>query len=174
HTILPDTVLEPLLPLQGRVEQWARVGERSGMVIPAMVHSKRWTDRFMVLSMALAGVPVLTVWWSLYAMGWLPGIFVWLFSIPAFIAWVVLISRIHRRLLLATPHLAVNLPQETAGELASAALALNLDALEAAMAQESLSREAIWGRVARIVAEWLKVAPECVEEGTEIGETMRA
>jgi hypothetical protein len=174
HTIVPDTLLEPLLPLPQRVEQWSAMAQRSGVKLPRLVHAKRWKDRFMVFSMGIAAIPVLALWWSLSVLGWLPGIFFWLFSGPAFIAWVVLISRAHRRFLLGTPRLAIELPCETAGELATAVLALNMDDLEQAMTGEAMSSEAILERVTRVVAERLQVAPETVDADTLIGDAVRA
>jgi len=174
HTILPDTVLEPLLPLPQRVKQWSAMAHRSGVQLPRLVHAKRWKDRFIVFSMVIAAIPVVALWWSLNVLGWLPGIFFWLFSGPAFVAWVVLISRVHRRFLLGTPRLAVELPCETAGELATAVLALNMDALEEPVSEESTSGEAILERVARVIADQLEVEPGTVDADTRIGETVRA
>jgi acyl carrier protein len=173
HSIEPDTLLEPLLPLPQRVEQWRAMAHGTGVQFPALVHAQRSKDLFMLLSMGIAAIPVLALWWSLNVLGWLPGIFFWLFSGPAFIAWVVLISRIHRRFLLATPRLAVELPFKSAGELATAVLALNMDAMEEAMNREALSSEAIFERVAKVVADWLQVAPDTVDENTAIGEIAR-
>jgi hypothetical protein len=172
-SINPDTALAPLLPLPQRMDEWSTMAQRSGLRFPALVHAKRWKDRFMVFSMGIAAVPVLALWWSLNVLGWLPGIFFWLFSGPAFIAWVVLISRIHRRFLLATPRLTVEVPFETAGELATALLALNMDTLEEAMKGEPLSTEAIFGRVTRVVADCMQVAPGSVDEYTRIGDFVR-
>jgi len=174
HTILPDTLLEPLLPLPQRVEQWSAMAQRSGVKLPRLVHAKRWKDRFMVFSMGIAAIPVLALWWSLSVLGWLPGIFFWLFSGPAFIAWVVLISRAHRRFLLSTPRLAVELPCETAGELATAVLALNMDALEQAMSGETRSSDAILMGVVKVVAGRLQVVPDTVDANTLIGDAVRA
>lgn len=174
HIIVAETLLEPLLPPAGREAQWKRIGERTGLVFPPLVHSKKWKDRFMLFSMAIAAVPVLALWWSLDALGWLPGIFFWLFSGPAFIAWVVLISRIHRRFLLSTPRLAVELPYESAGELASAVLALNMEAIEEVLNKEDLSQEAIWRRMTVVLSEQLKMPPGMLDENTEIRQPLRA
>lgn len=172
RTIGPMTRLEALMPQESRIEQWKQLSKRSGLEFPALTHTKRWKDRFVLISMVGAVFPVALLWWSLYALGWLPGILVWLFAGPAFVAWVVLISRINQKLLDRTPRLAYDLPFMTAGELAVSVLALNEERLEQAadeMHLDGLDEEMVWTRMAKVVGREMHVDPRTVPPGMRIG-----
>jgi hypothetical protein len=172
RSIRPMTRLEPLMPLDSRIGQWKQLSKRSGLVFPLLTHPKRWKDRFVLISMAIAAVPVIALWWSLNMLGWLPGILVWLFVGPAFIAWFVLISRINQTFLVRTPRLATELPFTTAAELSLSVLALNEQALEGAAEAVQVDERLVWARIAAIVGEELKIDPQDVSPGMRIGQNV--
>jgi hypothetical protein len=151
RSIGPLTRLESLMPLESRAEQWKKFSRQSGLVTPRLEHPRRWTDLFVLISMAVAAVPVTALWWSLQVLGWLPGILVYLFSGPAFIAWFVLISRINQKLLIQTPNLANEFPFKTAAELSISVLALNEQVFEQVEEGLSVDEQAIWVRITEVV-----------------------
>ena len=121
-----------------------------------------------------AMLPVGALWWSLWEIGWLPGIARWLFSIPALIGWVVLVSRINQRLLNWTPRLAYEVPFTTAEDLAVAALALNYDQLQPfGGAGAPPSKDQVWKRLVDILCDKLHVSPDEVVPSTRITEDLR-
>lgn len=159
----PSTWLEPLLPQSTRIERWKEIAARSKLAFPHLEHPRSWRDGFMLLSMALAAIPVIAVWWSLYVLDWLPGILVWMFAIPALVGWVVLISRINQRILVATPRLAYEIPFKTAGDLAKGVLAMNYKVFDPlGGAQKPLGSAYIWKRIVEIYCDQLKVDAEDV------------
>ncbi|HWG20151.1 MAG TPA: hypothetical protein VG225_06440 [Terracidiphilus sp.] len=173
RSIRPSTCLEPLMPRESRIEQWRAVARHSGLRFPQLRHSQTWKDRFLLLSMALSAIPVLAVWWSLYALGWLPGITLWLFAVPAFIAWVVLISRIHQMLLNATPRLAYDVPFRTAGELAMGVLAMNEGEFHPfGKGNKPPLKEIVWARMVEIFRDQLKIEPDEVVANARIAEDL--
>jgi hypothetical protein len=168
RAIGPLTRLEGLMPLETRGVQWKQLSWRSGLVFPRLTHPKRWKDRFLLMSMAVAAVPVVALWWSLHVLGWLPGILLYLFAAPAFVAWFVLISRINQKLLVLTPWLANEIPFKTAAELSMSVLALNETVFERAVESIQGDKQAIWNRIAEVVGRELKVDPLTVSPGMRV------
>lgn len=173
RSIKPSTWLEPLLPRATRIERWREISHRSGVQFPALQHARPWRDTFMGLSMLLGALPVAALWWSCFALGWLPGVLTWLFAVPALVAWVVLSSRINQKLLLATPRLAYEIPFATAGELATGVLTLNFDAFGPDGPDgPPPSHEAVWNRLVTIFCDELEVGAEDLAPGTRIAEDL--
>lgn len=171
RSVWPSTWLEPLLPRSTRIERWKQIGDHVGMQFPGLRHSDRWRDGFILLSMLLATLLVLVLWWSLYTLGWLPGALRWLFLAPASAAWFVLASRINHHLVQGAPRLAREIPCKTAGELAEAVLALNYEAFYGA-AGNAPSRSAIWLRIVEIFCDELRIGPEDVYPDSRIVEDL--
>jgi hypothetical protein len=168
RTIGPLTRLESLMPLDTRVEQWKQLSRQSGLEFPRLTHPERWQDRFVLISMAVAALPVIALWWSLHVLGWLPGILLYLFTAPAFVAWFVLISRINQRLLMQTPSLANELPFKTAAELSMSILALNEEIFEEAEEDLLVDEQIVWTRIAEVVGRELKVDPGMVSPNMRV------
>jgi hypothetical protein len=168
RSIGPLTRLELLMPIETRVEKWKQLSRQSGLAIPKLTHPKRWVDRFVLLSMVAAAVPVIALWWSLRVLGYLPGIVMFLFVAPAFVAWFVLISRINQKLLNLTPGLANEIPFQTAAELSISVLALNEAVFEGAAEKVDVDEQAIWRRVAEVVGRELKIDPMRVLPGMRV------
>lgn len=156
RSICPETALEPLLPLESRVGIWNRVAERAGLRLPELAHPGQWKDRMLLLSMAISAVPVIALWWALYALDWLHGIWLFLFSAPALLAWIVLISRVNERLLRASTGRATDFPFgiATAGDLSLFVLSLNPRTFEPATLDSTRpSMETAWKRIVSILGE---------------------
>jgi hypothetical protein len=168
RSIGPLTRLESLMPAETRVEQWKQLSRQSGLAFPRLTHPKRWVDRFVLLSMVAAAVPVILLWWSLHVLGYLPGILLYLFTGPAFVAWFVLISRINQKLLLQTPGLANEIPFKTAAELSMSVLALNEAVFEGAAEHAQVDEQVVWRRVAEVVGRELKVDPMTVSPNMRV------
>jgi hypothetical protein len=168
RAIGPLTRLDGLMPLETRVAQWKRLSRRSGLVFPRLTHPKRWKDRFLLISMAAAAVPVIALWWSLHVLGWLPGILMYLFTGPAFVAWFVLISRINQNMLILTPGLANEIPFRTAAELSMSVLALNEGVFEGAAENVEVDEQVVWKRVAEVVGRELKIDPLMVSPNMRV------
>lgn len=171
RSVWPSTWLEPLLPRPTRIERWKQIEDHLGAQFPGLIHSNRWRDGFILLSMLLATLLVLVLWWSLFTLGWLTGVLKWLFLAPGSAAWFVLASRINHHLLTGTPRLAREIPFKTAGELAEAVLALNYEAFESA-ASPPLSKKAIWLRIVEILCDELQIGPEDVYPDSRIAEDL--
>lgn len=173
RSIKASTRLEPLLPRTTRIERWREIGRRSGLQFPPLEHAHRWRDAFMGMSMLAGAWPVAALWWSCYALGWLPGVLTWLFALPALVAWVVLTSRINRKLLIRTPRLVYEVPYKTAGELATAVVVLNFDAFGPDGPDgPPPSREAVWNRLVTVLCEALRLSPQDVVPGTRLAEDL--
>jgi hypothetical protein len=157
------------MPIETRLEQWKRLSSQSGgLVIPRLTHPKRWVDAFMLISTVAGLVPVIALWWSLHVLGWLPGVLLYLFIAPAFVAWFVLISRINQKLLNLTPSVANEIPFQTAAELSISVLALNEAVFEGAAESIEVDEQAIWKRVAEVVGRELKMDPLSVSPGMRV------
>jgi acyl carrier protein len=173
RSVRPSTWLEPLLPQPTRIKRWKEIAARSQLEFPRLAHAKGWRDGFVLISMALAALPVIAVWWAFYALGWLPGILVWLFGIPALVGWVVLISLINQRLLMATPKLAYEIPSRTAGDLAMGVLAMNYEVFDPLGAtQAPPSREFVSSRIVEILSDQLQIEPGNVRRDARIVEDL--
>jgi hypothetical protein len=168
RTIGPLTRLESLMPLDTRVDHWKQLSRQSGLEFPKLTHPQRWKDRFVLISMAVAALPVIALWWSLQVLGWLPGILLYLFTGPAFVAWFVLISRINQRLLMQTPSLANEVPFKTAAELSMSILALNEQVFEEAEEDLQVDEQLVWTRIAEVVGRELKVDPGMVSPNMRV------
>jgi len=173
RSVRPSTWLEPVFPKLTRIQRWKEIAVRSQLDFPRLEHAKRWREGLMLLGMVLASIPVIAAWWVFYALGWLPGIVVWLFAIPALVGWVVLVSRINQALLSATPWLACELPFKTAGDLAMGVLAMNYEVFDPlGDTQTPPSREFIWQRIVEIFCDELQVNPQDVRHDARIGEDL--
>jgi hypothetical protein len=173
--IRTSSELVALLPLPSRSGQWKRIAAEIGLRFPRLRHPRQWKDTFMVCGMVLAALPVAALWWALYAIGWIGGIGVFVFSLPALILWVLLVSRLEPRLERATPQLASELPFATAGELAIGVLALN-DGVFEPMKKENqpVPRDAAWNRLVVVFSDQLKVDPDRVVANAAIAEDLGA
>jgi hypothetical protein len=170
RSLKQSTWLEPLLPKESRIEQWRQLTRNSGLVFPPLAHPKSWKDCFVLISMVVAAVPVAALWWSLHVLGWLPGILFWLFSGPAFVAWVVLVSRINQKLLNLTPRLSKQIPCKTVGELAVSVFALNEQTFERSEENAGWDEEAVWKRIVVVVSQAQGVRPQDVSANTPVQE----
>jgi hypothetical protein len=171
--IRESTELGTLLPHSRRSEPWKRIAAEIGLKFPRLRHPRQWNDLFLLCSMLLAALPVAALWWALYAIDWIGGIGVFLFSIPALILWVLLVSRLVLRLERATPHMASELPFATVGELAIGVLALNDDVFEPMKKEnQPVSKDAAWKRLVAVFSEQLKVDPDRVVENAAIAEDL--
>jgi hypothetical protein len=127
----------------------------------------------MGLSMLFGAWPVAALWWSCYVLGWLPGALTWLFALPALVAWVVLTSRINRKLLIRTPRLVYEVPYKTAGQLATAVMVLNFDAFGPDGPDgPPPSRESVWNRLVAVLCDALRVSPQDVAPETRISDDL--
>ena len=150
RSISPETALERLLPLEGRPRIWNKIAKQAGLRMPELAHSSQLRDRILLVSMAISAAPVIALWWALYAVGWLSGIWMFLFSVPALLAWIVLISRVNERLLRSSARRATEFPFgiATAGDLSLFVLSLNPRVFEPdGLDSMRPSRETIWTRV---------------------------
>ena len=154
RSICPDTALEPLLPPDSRARNWIKVAKQAGLRMPELAHSGQWRDRILLASMAISAVPVIALWWALHALDWLPGIWMYLFSAPALLAWIVLISRVNERMLRSSAGRATEFPFGilTAGDLSLFVLSLNPRVFEPAVFDSARpSKETVWARVMGIL-----------------------
>jgi hypothetical protein len=159
--------------LPSRSAQWKRVAREIRLKFPRLRHPRQLNDLLLVCSMVLAALPVAALWWSFYAIGWIGGISVILFAIPAMILWVLLASRIGLRLERATPHWATALPFATVGELAIGVLALNDDVFEPMKKEnQPISKDAAWKRLVAVFCDQLKVDPDRVVANAAIAEDL--
>lgn len=150
RSIRPNTPLESLLPREYRIPLWDRVAERTGLSFPGLTHSKRWKDLMLLLSMVIAVPPVIALWWALYALDWIRGIWVHLFFFPALLAWIVIVSRVNLRLLRNTAQRAIEFPPGiiTAGDLSLSVLSLNAEVFEPGVIDSKRpTRETVWNRI---------------------------
>jgi hypothetical protein len=169
QSINSDACLAELLPLQERAQRWNRIASRAGGRLPRLRHSRRLQDGIMLTSMALASLPVIALWWALYALDWIRGIGEVLFSMPAVLAFLLVESRVDKHLLSATAHLATELPCETMQELAEAMVELN-SRHAAAKATKAVSSEEIWERIADAVRQSGGCEQAVIMPGTALAE----
>lgn len=172
--IVPETRLRELLPAAGRTEGWNAVVRSAGGHFPRLRHSRRLQDRVMLASMVLSAPPVAALWWAFYALDWIRGIGVLLFSLPAALAFLLLESRIDKHLLRATARWANELPCETVLELAQEMLEMNPSALHPSAGKGKLpSSDEVWGTVSALIRQNTDFEQGTVVPGTAIPETER-
>jgi hypothetical protein len=173
-SIAPETRLRDLVPSPGRVECWNAVVRSAGGHFPRLRHSRSLQDRVMLASMVLATPPVIALWWALYALDWIRGIGVLLFSMPAALAFLLLESRLDKHLLRATARWANDLPCETVRELAQEMVEMNPAALHPYAGEGKLpSSDEVWGRVTALIHQGGEFEAGTVVPGTAIPETER-
>jgi hypothetical protein len=153
RSIGPGTRLDHLLPPATRVEQWKQIVERAGLRFPRLSHSRQLKDLVMLASMAISSVTMFALWWALYALDWIRGaIGMLLFTVPAALGWVLLVSRTDKDLLRSTERWARVLPFDTVGELAMAVLAMNLGAFQSGPGKvQPPSSEMVWDRITELI-----------------------
>ena len=130
HSIEPRTRLADLLPPRGRADSWSVITRNAGGQFPRLHHSNRMKDLIMLASMAMAAVPLLALWWALYALDWIRGYGEIPFMVAAAIAFLLIESRVDKHLLLAAERWANELPSETVRDLAQRFLEMNPPALQ--------------------------------------------
>lgn len=146
------TPLEPFLPLPDRADRWNRISRRACVRFPQLRHPRQLNDRIMLASIAISAIPVIAVWWSLYALDWIRGIGVWLFSIPAAFAFLLLESRVDKDLLRWTWRRATEIPFKTVGELADAVLAMNVSLFQSGFGNaQAISSTLAWEKIVELI-----------------------
>lgn len=172
--IRPATLLETLVPAGDRAVQWNRIARSTDVHLPGLRHSAGWKDRMILLSMVISILPVIAVWWSLYALDWIRGVGVLLFALPAALAFLLLESRVNQHLLDVTRGRAIELPCETVHELAEAVVEMNAAALASGEGTaKAPSGEIVWAKVAELIRQ-TGVAPSGIVPETAIPELLRA
>ncbi|MGB6783999.1 MAG: hypothetical protein WCF17_20445 [Terracidiphilus sp.] len=157
QTLGPATRLAELVPPEGRVERWNRIARVAGEPFPGLRLSRRLQDRIMLASMAVASPPVIALWWALYALDWIRGIWALLFSMPAALAFLLIESRVDKHLLRATARRATELPCETVQELAQQLVEMNPVKINRSVlrvgegAGKAPSSEDVWVRLAGVL-----------------------
>lgn len=152
QTLAAQVLLEPLLPLANRSEQWNRISRRACARFPQLRHSRKQNDLIMLASMTISAIPVIAVWWALYALDWIRGIGVLLFSMPAALAFLLLESRVDKDLLRWTWRYATEVPFKTVGELADAVLAMNRALFDTGLDNAQWPSGAIvWEKLAELI-----------------------
>lgn len=168
-SIAPETRLRDLLPASERAHHWDAVIRSAGGQFPRLRQSRHLQDRVMLASMALATPPVIALWWALYALDWIRGIGVLLFSMPAALAFLLLESRVDKHLLRATARWANELPCETVRELAQELVEMNPPALRLSAGEgKSPSSDEVWGRLSALIRKDGEIEKETVAPGTAI------
>ena len=151
-TLGAHMLLEPMLPLATRVEQWNRISRRACVRFPRLRHSKRLNDLIMLASMTISAIPVIAIWWALYALDWIRGIGIPLFSMPAALAFLLLESRVDRDLLRWTWRYAIEVPFKTVGELSNAVLAMNFSLFQSGQVNAQWhSSSMVWEKLAELI-----------------------
>ncbi|HTX76731.1 MAG TPA: hypothetical protein VMD29_11045 [Terracidiphilus sp.] len=169
--VRPDVALETLVPADDRPAQWNQMVRTAGVRFPRLQHSARWKDRMMLASMAISAVPVLAVWWALYALDWIRGLGILLFSLPAALGFLLLESRVDKHLLETTRGRATELPCETVRELADAVLEANSTTLLSSLgAGQADTGEMVWARITELIRRTGNLEPDRIEPGTVIPE----
>lgn len=174
HTILPQTRLDELLPSANRAKPWADVAQSANVHFPWLLYTRQWKDRIMLISMAIAAVPVVLVWWAFWALDWIRGWGVLLFSMPAALGFLLVESRVDKHLMEMLRSRATELPTETVGELAGAVLELNPSILQSGKGTaETPSSEMVWDTIADQIRKSGGVEAAQVTLGTAIPELLR-
>jgi hypothetical protein len=150
QSIASDTRLAELLPPRERTQRWNRIARSAGGHFPRLRHSRRLQDGIMLASMALASLPVIALWWALYALDWIHGIGALLFSMPAVLAFLLIESRVDKHLLSATAHRVNELPCETVQELAQIVVEMNR-VYASPDVTKAMSSEEIWALLADVI-----------------------
>ncbi len=175
HSIDPGTRLAELVPPADRAQCWNAIASKAGGQFPQLSHSRRMQDRVMLASMAVASLPVIALWWALYALDWIRGIWALLFAMPAAVAFLLVESRVEKHLLRATARWSTELPCETVQELAQR-LARKNDSLPHARlgARKGHSSDDVWMRLAEAFRQSGACEHEHIMPGTMIPELEKA
>lgn len=174
RTIRLATSLETLVPAGDRAGHWIRIARSAGVRLPRLRHSARWKDRMIVTSMAISTLPVVAVWWALYALDWIRGVGVLLFCLPAALAFLLLESRVNKHLLEATRSRATELPCETVHELAEAVMEMNSAALRPGQGTaKATPGEIVWAKVTELIRQTGTLEPGVIVPRTAISELQR-
>ncbi len=169
HSIDPGTRLAELVPPTDRAERWNAIASKSGGQFPRLSHSQRLQDRVMLASMAVASLPVIALWWALYELDWIRGIWALLFAMPAAVAFLLVESRVEKHLLRATARWSTELPCETVQELAQG-LAQKHASLPRQGNGRKLSGDDVWMRLAETIRQSGACEHEHIMPGTTIPE----
>ena len=155
EAITPATRVAELVPEAGRAERWNAVTKSAGGLFPELRLSRRLQDRVMLTSMGLATPPVIALWWALYELDWIRGVWALLFSMPAALAFLLIESRVDKHLLrAAAARWANELPRETVKDLAQELEELNPPVLrEHREAGMGLSSDELWRKLERMIRE---------------------
>ncbi len=171
HSIGPRTRLAELVPAADRAQRWNAIACKAGGEFPRLSHSRRLQDSIMLASMAVASLPVIALWWALYALDWIRGIWALLFAMPAAVAFLLVESRVDKHLLGATARWSTELPCETVQELALGLVQsdASLPRLRPGTAREP-SGEDVWRRLAKAIRESCGGELRTIMPGTVIPE----
>ena len=108
----------------------------------------------MLTSMAVASLPVIGLWWALYELDWVRGVWVLLFAMPAALGFLLIESRVEKHLLGATARWSTELPCETVQELAAGLVQINGSLPRARMETgREPSNHDVWERIASAIRE---------------------
>jgi hypothetical protein len=174
RTICPATFLETVVPADDRAGQWIRIARSTGVRLPLLRHSARWKRRMILASMAISFLPVVAIWWALYALDWIRGIFILLFCLPAAVAFLLLESRVNEYLLEVTRNRATQLPYETVQELVEAVEEMNAARLLSAQGTgKAPSGDIVWAKVAELIRQ-TGMAQDEIVPATPIPELLQA
>lgn len=174
RTLGAHALLEPLLPLAIRPEQWNRISRFAGVRLPRLRHSQRLNDRILLASMAISSLPVLAIWWAMYALDWIRGKGIWLFCLPAALAFLLIESRVDKDLMRWTWRKATEIPFKTVGELAEAVLAINRSLLETALGNARWPSSAmVWEKLTELIRQTAGEDNGQIMPGTAIPELLK-
>lgn len=125
----------------------------------------------MLASMAVASLPVIALWWTLYALDLIRGLWVLLFAVPAAIAFLLIESRVDEHLLRVTSRWANELPCETVQELARLNDPLPRGPL---ITLRQAPDDDVWARLAGAIRQSDDLRLTTIMPGTEIPELENA
>lgn len=170
-SVRPAKRLEELLPAQSRAETWERIRRRTDVRFPDLRYTRQWNDGIMLASMAIAALPVVAVWWVMWALDWIRGLGSLLFAMPAALGFLLLESRVDKHLMEMLRKHATEVPAETVGELAAMVLELNPTILQCAQAKAAaLPSLTVWDTIAGHVRDRCGLEMERIHSQTAIPE----
>lgn len=174
ESIRPEMRLDELLPVENRAKSWTHISRNAKVRFPSLLYSRQWKDRILLASMAIATIPVIAVWWALWALDWIRGWGVLLFSMPAALAFLLVESRVDKHLMELCRNRATELPAETVGELATAVLELNPSILKSGQGNAALSSsQTVWDTIAEQIRRSGAVETARITSETAIPELLK-
>lgn len=171
RSIRPGTELEELFPLEERSRLWNEVAGCMPLHFPQLKHARFWRSRFIMASMVLASIVVVTCWieadraWDLgEGLGSV---------VAATVVWVVLLTIIDRLLVRWTPFLRHEIPAGDAGELARVVMGMNPSVFTSTPENDKPQTEdMVWARLVEIFCDQLQIEPQEVIPRARIAEDL--